>query len=61
MILLELFLNHFPHVNTPLILALFFVNTIGLYYCFYKAWKVDPGYVQTTTAEQRQVSYTWFD
>lgn len=52
-----IFLDDLLHVNTPFILASFFVNTIGLYYCFYKAWKTDPGYLHTTTAEQRQVQH----
>ncbi|KAJ7373562.1 Palmitoyltransferase zdhhc17 [Desmophyllum pertusum] len=34
--------------------ASFFVNTVGLYYCFYKSWKTDPGYLHATTAEQRK-------
>ncbi|XP_020603898.1 palmitoyltransferase ZDHHC17-like isoform X2 [Orbicella faveolata] len=48
------FLFFWPYVNTPFILASFFVNTVGLYYCFYKAWKTDPGYLHATSAEQRK-------
>ena len=51
----DIFLNLLIHVNSPFILASFFVNTVGLYYCFYKSWKADPGYISTTTSEQRQV------
>ncbi|XP_022784981.1 palmitoyltransferase ZDHHC17-like isoform X2 [Stylophora pistillata] len=48
------FVFFWPYVDSPFILASFFVNTVGLYYCFYKSWKADPGYINTTTSEQRQ-------
>lgn len=51
------FLNHFLHINTSFILTLFFVNTVGLFYCFYKAWKVDPGLIHITATEQYKVSH----
>ena len=51
------FLNHFLHINTSFILTLFFVNTVGLFYCFYKAWKVDPGLIHRTETEQYKVSH----
>ena len=51
------FLNHFLHINTSFILTLFFVNTVGLFYCFYKAWKVDPGLIHITETEQYKVSH----
>ncbi|XP_078348223.1 palmitoyltransferase ZDHHC17-like isoform X2 [Oculina patagonica] len=48
------FLFFWPYVNSPFMLISFFVNTFGLYYCFYKSWKTDPGYLHATTAEQRK-------
>ncbi|XP_032240615.1 palmitoyltransferase ZDHHC17 isoform X2 [Nematostella vectensis] len=48
------FLFYWPYVNTPKTLIVFFVNTAGLMYCFYKSWKTDPGYLKTTPAEQKR-------
>ncbi|KAM7450555.1 Palmitoyltransferase zdhhc13 [Porites harrisoni] len=50
----NIFTVHLHYVNTPIILASFFITTVGLYYCFYKSWKVDPGYLHTTSAEKHK-------
>ncbi|XP_068760562.1 palmitoyltransferase ZDHHC17-like isoform X1 [Montipora capricornis] len=48
----NIFTIHLYYINTPSLLAFFFINTTGLCYCFYKAWKVDPGYVHSTPSDQ---------
>ncbi|XP_029189993.2 palmitoyltransferase ZDHHC17-like isoform X3 [Acropora millepora] len=48
----NIFTVHLYYINTSFILTLFFVNTVGLFYCFYKAWKVDPGLIHITETEQ---------
>ncbi|XP_031566857.1 palmitoyltransferase ZDHHC17-like [Actinia tenebrosa] len=48
------FVYYWPFVKTPKVLIIFFANTAGLMYCFYKAWTTDPGYLKTTPAEQKR-------
>ncbi|XP_065647593.1 palmitoyltransferase ZDHHC17 isoform X2 [Hydra vulgaris] len=49
-----LFIFFWPLVNIINVHIAFWLNSLGLTYCFYKCWLFDPGYIKTSPSQQKK-------